>query len=208
VVTDTAALHSMAWRRLAEEEGLVFDATATEAMRGLSRDDSLRHILGGRSVPQERFDELAQRKNTYYLVALDRAGEDIVLPGVRLLLAGLRELGIRLAAVSLSRNARSVLLRARLIDAFDVVLDGADLANGKADLNRYVRAAAVLRVEPWRCVVVEDSSAGVAAARAAGMQTVGVGDYDRLSAATMIFESLRGVDAGTLVYWLANRRRA
>jgi beta-phosphoglucomutase len=205
ILTDTAALHIGAWRRIAEEEGFDFDDATADALRGLSREDSLQRLLNGRCVPPGRFAELLDRKNGYYLAELKHLPEQVVLPGVRLLLAGLRELGIKLAAVSLSRNARPVLLRSGLVGNFDVIIDGNDLADSKSGLSRFLLIARALRTEPARCVVVEDSTAGVAAARAAGMRSVGVGGYDRLCAATMVLDSLRGVDAGTLVYWLGHR---
>jgi beta-phosphoglucomutase len=205
VLADTAALHTAAWRRLAEEEKFDFDDSIAEELRGLSRDDSLRRLLNGRLVPADRFAELLDRKNGYYLADLKHLHERVVLPGVRLLLAELRELGIKLAAASLSRNARQVLLRTGLVANFDVILDGNDLSESRLGLSRFHLIAKALRVDPGRCVVVEDSTAGIAAARAAGMRSVGVGAYDRLCAATLVMESLRGVDAGTLVYWLGHR---
>jgi beta-phosphoglucomutase len=205
VLADTAAIHTAAWQRLAEEEGLEFNDPTADALRGLSREDSLRRLLDGRSVSPDQFSELLDRKNGYYLSSLKHLNERVVLPGVRLLLAGLRELGIKLAAASLSRNARPVLLRTGLVSNFDVIIDGNDLADSKSGLNRFLLLARAVRVEPARCVVVEDSTAGIAAARAAGMRSVGVGGYDRLCAATMVLDSLRGVDAGTLVYWLGHR---
>jgi beta-phosphoglucomutase len=205
VLADTATLHTAAWRRLAGEEGLDFDETAAEALRGLPREDSLRRIIGNRQISPERFSELLDRKNGYYSADLKESGEHIVLPGVRLLLAGLGELNVKLAAVSLSRNARTVLLRARLVSHFDVIIDGSDLSESGPGSNRFLLTAKALDVEPSRCVVVEDAAAGIAAARAAGMRSVGIGDYDHLCAATMVLESLRGVDAGTLVFWLGHR---
>jgi len=205
VVADTAMLHMEAWRRLAEEEGWEFDGPTADALRGLSRDDSLRRLLNGRAVPPAAFAELLERKNGYYLASLKESDETLAMPGVRLLLAELRELGVKLAAVSLSRNARTVLSRTRLIGDFDVVLDGGDLSQAPSTLNRFQMAAKFLRVEPSRCVVVEDAAAGIALARAAGMRSVGIGDYDRLCASSLVLESFRGVDAGTLIHWLSHR---
>jgi sugar-phosphatase len=49
-----------------------------------------------------------------------------------------------------------------------------DVARGKPDPQGYLLAAGKLGAEPSRCLVVEDSPAGVAAARAAGMAVVGL----------------------------------
>lgn len=205
VIADTAELHHAAWRRLAQEEELQFDAALANQLRGLSRQDSLRRLLGSADVSEERFAELADRKNAYYQECLRDLTKDDVLPGVRPLLNGLAELDIKLAVVSLSCNARAVLLRIGVVDAFDIIIDGRDMIRVRSSLNRFQRAAGILGVEPGRCVVVEDSTAGIAAARAVGMRSVGVGDPDRLCAATLVFESLRGVQAESLVQWLAER---
>lgn len=55
------------------------------------------------------------------------------------------------------------------------VLIGADLVSkGKPDPEAFLLAAARLGVAPERCLVVEDSTAGIAGGRAAGMQVLGV----------------------------------
>ena len=50
-----------------------------------------------------------------------------------------------------------------------------DVHAGKPDPEGYLKAASLLRVEPWDCVVVEDTPAGILAARAAGMRVLAVG---------------------------------
>ena len=199
VIADTARLHTAAWRRLAEEEGFLFDDEAAEALRGLPRDDSLRRLLGGRSVSDAGFSEMMERKNRYYLALLENLGVEDVLPGVRPLLHGLSKRGLRLAAVSLSRNARVVLDRVGIGPLFDVVFDGNERRKAASGVNRYQQAANALRALPGRCVVLEDAAAGIAAARSAGMRSVGIGRRERLRGATFVLESLRGVDAGILL---------
>ncbi len=199
VIADTAEMHTGAWRRIANEEAIPFDESTADALRGLSREASLRHLLDGEEASPARIVELADRKNAYYLESIKQLTKVDVPAGAVSLLEGLAELGLKLAAVSLSRNARTVLLRTGVVDAFDVVIDGNDLSKSRRGLNRYLLAARVLHVEPGRCVVVEDSAAGISAARAAGMRSVGVGDPRRLCAATLVLDSLRGAEAGTLI---------
>ncbi len=55
-----------------------------------------------------------------------------------------------------------------------VLVSADDVRRGKPDPEGYRRAAALLGLEPARCVAVEDAPAGIAAARAAGARTVGV----------------------------------
>ena len=50
VLTDTAEYHYQSWQRLADETGLPFDRHANEALRGISRRDSLMRIVGRLSL--------------------------------------------------------------------------------------------------------------------------------------------------------------
>lgn len=59
-----------------------------------------------------------------------------------------------------------------ITDLFDVVLTLADVAAGKPEPDCYLLAMDMLGVDPARCVAYEDSSTGMAAARAAGIPTV------------------------------------
>lgn len=199
VLADTAELHAAAWRRLAEELNLPVLDGLTDAVRGLSRRDAIEKILDGRPVAPQALDEMMARKNGFYLAALAQLGPDSVLPGAARLIDDLRALGLKLAAASVSRNARTVLRQLEIIDAFDAVIDGNDVAAARAGLNQFALAAAALRVAPDRCVVVEDSPTGIASARQLGMKTLGVGDHRRLSAAGVVFESLEGVAAAPLL---------
>jgi len=74
-----------------------------------------------------------------------------------------------------------------------VLVTGADVRRGKPDPEGYLRAAAALARHPARCVVLEDTPAGIAAGRAAGMTVVAVrGTYsdDRLAAADAVIGTL------------------
>ncbi|MCU1418625.1 MAG: putative phosphatase [Schumannella sp.] len=96
-------------------------------------------------------------------------------PGARELLAALREARIPTALVTMSigRMARQV-VDAIGFDAFDVIVSGDLVANGKPDPDCYLLAAQQLGVDPRQSVAIEDSEYGVAAAVAAGMATIGV----------------------------------
>lgn len=75
----------------------------------------------------------------------------------------------------------------------DVLITADDVERGKPDPEAYLLAAEQLRVEPARCTVVEDSPAGVEAARRAGMRTVAVTtthEADQLDGATVVVASI------------------
>ncbi|MHB6905330.1 HAD family hydrolase [Streptomyces sp. DB-54] len=99
-----------------------------------------------------------------------------LLPGAGDLLDELRSSGRKLAVASSSdREWVTRWLRHFAVERyFPVVVSGDDVARKKPDPLPYVRAAAELGVAPERCLAVEDSLAGVAAAKAAGCTVVAV----------------------------------
>ena len=84
--------------------------------------------------------------------------------------------GCRVAVVSSSKNAPSVLAAAGIDDRFTVVVDGLVAARegirGKPAPDMFLEAAKRLDVGPAQAVVVEDAVSGVAAGRAGGFALV------------------------------------
>lgn len=193
VLTETAEYHYRGWQRLADEEGIPFDRQANEAMRGLSRRDSLLHMLGGQPRTEEQFEEMMERKNRYYLESIKGISPADLLPGAVELLDELRSAGIKVALGSASKNAQEVIQRLGIADRVDTISDGYSVANSKPAPDLFLHAAAQLGIAPEHCVVVEDATSGVEAALAAGMWAVGLGPADRVGAAHVVLPSLEGV---------------
>ncbi len=194
VLTDTAELHFRAWQRLADEEGIAFDRAANERLRGVSRADSLRLLLGGREVPAGAFDALLERKNGYYLAQLTDLGPGDVLPGAERLVDDALRRGLSIAVGSASRNARTVLARLGLTERFHAIVDGNDVERAKPAPDVFLLAAQRLGLAASSCVVLEDAAAGIDAARAAGMRTVGIGPAETVGHADLRFDATVDVD--------------
>ena len=111
VLTDTAEFHYQAWQQLADEEGLSFDRTVNEKLRGVSRRASLQIILGDRIVDEAAAQAMMARKNGYYVDLLGQISPEHLLPGVIELLDLLDDVGIPYALGSASRNAPVVVGR-------------------------------------------------------------------------------------------------
>ncbi len=198
VLADTADLHAEAWRRAAREIGIEIPDATIPLLRGRSREDSLRLILGNRDLPTAEFVRVMKRKNDYYVASLEGLTPADALPGAAELLSDLSRKGFRLAAVSASQNARTVLARIGLNLRFERVVDGlVCLPRGQG--NRYAFAAAAMRCDPARCVVVEDSHAGIKLACAAGMRVIGIGQAVCDSQANLKLDSLCSSSADDLV---------
>jgi beta-phosphoglucomutase family hydrolase len=189
VVTDTASLHEMAWKRLFDGFLATRGPREGEDQRPFANEDYRRFVDGrarfdgavgfltsrGIEVPPEKVHALAAQKDSDFQDVLRREGARL-LPGAVSLLTALRRAGFRTAIVSASRNCSAVLGRAGIAELFDAAVDGviaADLAlPGKPDPAVYLEAAGRLRTSPQRSVVVEDALAGVEAGRRGGFALV------------------------------------
>lgn len=199
VLTDTSEFHYLAWKRLADEEGLPFTREENEALRGVSRHESLRILLKGRQIPPDQFEAWAERKNRYYLEFVERITPQNLLPGALRLLQSLRKMGIKIAIASSSKNARQVIERLDLWSWIDVLVDGTMVERSKPAPDLFLKAAELLGEDPSSCVVVEDATAGVEAAHAAGMRVIGVGPQERAGSADWIIENLANLDVSKIL---------
>lgn len=194
VLTDTAEFHYRAWQELADAEGLPFDRAANDALRGVSRADSLRLLLGDRAVDDTTFRRMMAEKNERYVELLADMSPDDLLPGALALVEACRDRGLKVAIGSSSKNAPMVLDALEIRDRFDAIADGTTVETAKPAPDLFLAAARLLEVEPAACAVVEDAAAGVDAALAAGMVAVGIGPSDRVGHAHHVFPTTADVD--------------
>lgn len=199
VLTDTASLHSRAWKSMfddflrswSERTGEPFDAFTIDGdyktyVDGKPRYDGVRSFLASRSIdlPEGDVDDppdaetvhgLGNRKNVLVNELMDDEGVDPYEGSVRLV-HQLRDDGMRLAVVSSSKNCAAVLEAADMSHLFETRVDGVVAAErgleGKPAPDTFLSAASDLDVEPDRAVVVEDAQSGVAAGRAGGFGLV------------------------------------
>lgn len=194
VITDTAEYHYRAWKRLADEEGLPFSREANEHLRGISRRDSLMYLLQGRPYPEEKIQEMMERKNRYYVESIQQISARDLLPGAKELLEEICAAGRKCALASASKNATTVVDRLGIRHLFDAIADGYSVERQKPAPDLFLFAAKQLGLPPAQCVVFEDAAAGIEAARAGGFHSIGLGPAERFAgAADAVFPSLEGV---------------
>ncbi|MFT3737876.1 MAG: beta-phosphoglucomutase [Breznakibacter sp.] len=192
VIVDTAKYHYIAWKELAKELGFDFTETDNERLKGVSRMASLEILLGigGISLPEDKKNELAARKNERYVSYITQMKPDEILPGAREFLWELRHHGILTALGSASKNAMTILDRLELSDLFDAIIDGNKATKAKPDPQVFLMGAQVLACHPNQCVVFEDAEAGIEAAIAANMRCVGIGSTATLGKANLVVDGL------------------
>lgn len=199
VLTDTAEYHYLAWKRLADEENLPFSRRENEQLRGVSRRASLELILKHREIPEEKMQQLMDRKNNYYRAFLNSITSANLLPGALQLLQKLQTMRYRLALASASRNAKIVISRLGIEPYFEVIADGNSVEKTKPAPDIFLYVADQLSLAPEKCLVIEDAEAGIEAAKAAGMATVGIGPPERVGAADHLYPSVAAIKIEDLV---------
>jgi HAD superfamily hydrolase (TIGR01509 family) len=104
------------------------------------------------------------------------AGQLAAKPGVHSAIEQVRRQGLPLGLASSSRRSyvAGVLSSIGVIAAFGAIVCREDVVTGKPDPAPYLETASRLGVEPAGCLAVEDSPAGLASARAAGMRALAV----------------------------------
>lgn len=193
VITDTAEYHFRAWKKLADEEGIPFNREDNEALRGVSRRESLRRMLKGRPIDEATAEAWMARKNTDYRVLLAEITPDDLLPGARAFLEAARGAGIKVGLASASRNAPDVIASLQIRDLFDVIGDGSSVVRTKPAPDLFVWVAGGFGLSVSACVVFEDAEAGVEAALAAKMACVGIGPAERVGQAALVCDGLHAI---------------
>lgn len=191
---------------------------------GKPRMSGARAALEHFGVPDldTRAAEYAEHKQAM-VVRLIQAGEFTAYADALRFIIAMKDAGLRVAAASSSKNAGLFLRTIRmdtfaseqgisspsvrpglsLLDIFDADVSGRDFAHGKPHPEMFLTAAAELGVAPAHAIVLEDASAGVAAAKAGDMAAIGIARHDDQellagAGADIVVETLDEVDLEAL----------
>ena len=173
VLADTEPIQQRALQEMLASRGLrITDAEYADFM-GLDNTSFWQGIVDRFALPGKAENYAAEHEDLLVpmLVAVASAA-DGVHEVIRLL--HLSRIPVAVASSSLRRVMDCTLSTIGLGDAFSAVIAGEDVSNGKPHPDIYILAAERLGVSPSACVAIEDSRYGIAAAKAAGMRTVGV----------------------------------
>ena len=195
VIVDTAKYHYLAWRNLATALGFDFTEDQNELLKGVSRVKSLEILLsiGKVNLSEEKKQTLLLQKNKEYLEYVNQMTSEEILPGVNDLLNFLEINDIKFALGSASKNAPLILEKVGLLNRFTAIVDGNDVSKAKPDPEVFLIGAKKLGMKPENCVVVEDAIAGIQAANAAKMISIGIGDANVLYEADYVFKDMTAI---------------
>lgn len=202
VLVTTDELHYQAWKRLAEQEGITgFTREDNIRQRGVSRMASLEVVLekSSKKYSDEEKKVLAEKKNDMYVKSLESLDKSAVLDGVFEFITYLKQRGIKLAVGSASKNTPMILEKTGLAKKFDAVSCGLDTQKSKPDPEVFLIAADRINIPYSECLVVEDSDAGIEAAKAGGMYALAVGAAKNNPDADFRAEGLADKDIKTII---------
>ena len=191
LLLDTEVVWQAAEEQLFATHGAVFTREDKMAVIGTSFDLTARYFAERLGQPPERGPALVEEMvlAMYDALQVDVAGR----PGALELVARLRgRVPLALASNSPRRLVDAALATAGLTDVFDVIVTSDDVARSKPAPDIYLLACQRLGVEPEHVLALEDSSAGVAAAKAAGLSCIAVPQFAEtdVAAADRVIDSL------------------
>ncbi len=196
VIVDTAKYHYLAWKKLAEELNFDFTKEHNELFKGVSRKRCLDILLNlaDATATEEQFDIWMVEKNRDYLAYIEKMDASEILPDVPKVLDFLKKNNIPIALGSASKNAQPILEKVNLLSYFDTIIDGNSVSKAKPDPEVFLIAAEKLDVPPKNCIVFEDAVAGIEAANAGNMTSIGIGDAKILQEADYNFNDFTEID--------------
>ena len=202
VLVDNARIHVEAFMEWCRRHGVPFEESRIRQLFGMGNDDIFRAILGEENLSQEKIEKYSQEKEKIY--------REIYAPTIRPvaglvdLLQGLKARGVKPAVGSsgMRANVDFVLEKCGIGQYFDAISDGDMITRAKPDPQVFLLGAQLLGLPPADCFVIEDSFAGIEAARRAGMKVVAMAttykrgehkDYD------LLIDDFTEIDADSLL---------
>jgi beta-phosphoglucomutase family hydrolase len=201
VIADTAFCHCLSWQQAFVKRGVTFTEEQFRHHFGQRNDLIIRCILGP-DVPLDQIQNIAQDKEEFFQQNIVKDLRPF--PGVVNLLRLLKEKGIKSSIGSSAprENIRITLSHLDIENYFQAIASGQDVSEGKPSPQIFLLAAKRLNVDPAHCIVIEDSVAGIEAAKSGGMLCIAVTNTHpalNLSRANLIVDSLEKVDFNALV---------
>jgi len=172
---DNTPYHFKSWQALYKkyDKGELSKETYYKEISGVPVMETIRRVFGeGRTEAQLK--DLLYEKEEYY--------REIYAPylapinGLENFLTELKNAGVKMAMGTSATVADIdfVLNKIPIRDDFDAIISAGMVTKPKPDPQVYLKAAHALNMPPEKCVVFEDSLAGIKSANNAGMKVVGI----------------------------------
>lgn len=197
VIIDSEPIYFEVEQSLFREVGL--ELTKEEHSKYVGRSDLWETVVNKYNL-DVNIDEIHKKEKSRYLDIIENSFDDGPIDGVEKVIQDLHANGITLVLASSSemKNIELVLTKFGLLKYFDLRISGDDLDTSKPHPEIFEEAAKMAQTPPEKCLVIEDSTNGVKAAKAANMKCIGFknpnsGNQD-LSPADFVIESFDEFD--------------
>lgn len=174
VIVDTEPVHRYAYFKQFSELNISVTEEMYTSFTGFSTRNTFQKLKELFVIDQE-VEDLIQRKRTIFNDAFDTKSDLELLPGVEKLIKDLHANGIQLILASSASKVtiERVFSRFKLHDYFSHVVSGEDFPKSKPHPAIFEHAVSLSITPKESCIVIEDSTNGVKAAKAAGLLCIG-----------------------------------
>lgn len=174
VIVDSLKHHVEASRLFAEKRGIILtEKEIRDKYFGRRNQDWMPELFGDKLTVEE-IQTLADEKEAVFREIYE---PDIMLmDGLYELLQDLKahEVPMIVGSSAPGKNISFVLEKTGIATFFRGYLDDSKVSHGKPDPEIYIKSAAAIGLPPERCVVIEDSSAGITSGKSAGAKVIGI----------------------------------
>ena len=174
VIVDTEPVHRYAYYKQFEELNIEVTEAMYTSFTGFSTRNTFQTLKEQFQLTHE-VEDLIQRKRSIFNDAFDTKEDLELLEGVRTLIEDLHQNGIQLILASSASKVTidRVFTRFGLHDFFTHIVSGEDFPKSKPHPAIFEHAASLSLAPKENCIVIEDSTNGVKASKAAGIYCVG-----------------------------------
>jgi len=201
VLADTGPIHFDSWVKLANEIGKNFTKDLFEETFGQTSPDIIKKLVGS-TINQRKIENWADYKEKYYREMVKDKLEP--LPGVLDLIRALKDRKFKLAVGSSgpAANVKLLLNTLKINKYFDCIITGDDVKFGKPAPDVFLAVTKKLKLNPRKCVVIEDAPVGITAAKRAEMKVIALTTTHKRSEllnADLIIEDLSDIELNDII---------
>ena len=199
VIVDTEPVHYYAYQQHFQYLEIEVSDVVYASFTGNSTKNVYQKLKAAFHLEHE-VEELVNRKRELFNNAFDKKEDLDLLPGVRELIENLHANGMQLILASSASKVTisRVFNRFGLHQYFNHIVSGEDFPKSKPDPAIFIKAAELSGMPKNECIVIEDSTNGVKAAKGAGLFCVGYNSVhskmQELSEADMVISDFNELD--------------
>lgn len=174
VIVNTEPIHELSFKKHFNEIGLNISQEEYETFRGLSTRNLYQNLKQKYELKQ-KVEELVQQKRNIFNKIFNEDKELDLLPGVRNLIESLYKDNFQLILATSSARVTltKIFDRFGLFPYFNHIVSGEDFTNSKPDPTIFLEAIKLSGQPKENCIVIEDSTNGIIAAKRAGIFCIG-----------------------------------